>query len=106
MKAAPDVLKAPLAHMPLGRYGDPENDVAPVVLALVSSDFNYVTGQTIMVDGGAAILSPACALTRASRLLRKETQQPRRLFSPATKRERELRAAAKYEPPKFFSLQG
>jgi NAD(P)-dependent dehydrogenase (short-subunit alcohol dehydrogenase family) len=33
-----------------------ENDIAPVVLALVSSDFNYVTGQTIMVDGGAAVL--------------------------------------------------
>ena len=42
--------------MPLGRYGDPENDIAPVVLALVSSDFKYVTGQTIMVDGGAAVL--------------------------------------------------
>jgi NAD(P)-dependent dehydrogenase (short-subunit alcohol dehydrogenase family) len=56
MKTAPDTFKASLAHMPLGRYGDPENDIAPVVLALVSSDFNYVTGQTIMVDGGAAVL--------------------------------------------------
>jgi NAD(P)-dependent dehydrogenase (short-subunit alcohol dehydrogenase family) len=34
----------------------PENDIAPVVLALVSPDFNYVTGQTIMVDGGATVL--------------------------------------------------
>jgi NAD(P)-dependent dehydrogenase (short-subunit alcohol dehydrogenase family) len=56
MKAAPETFKASLAHMPLGRYGDPEQDIAPVVLALVSSDFNYVTGQTIMVDGGAAML--------------------------------------------------
>jgi NAD(P)-dependent dehydrogenase (short-subunit alcohol dehydrogenase family) len=56
MKTNPDTFKASLAHMPLGRYGDPETDIAPVVLALVSSDFNYVTGQTIMVDGGAAML--------------------------------------------------
>jgi NAD(P)-dependent dehydrogenase (short-subunit alcohol dehydrogenase family) len=56
MKVDPDTFKASLARMPLGRYGDPEKDIAPVVLALVSSDFNYVTGQTIMVDGGAAVL--------------------------------------------------
>jgi len=56
MKTNPDDFKASLARMPLRRYGDPENDIAPVVLALVSSDFNYVTGQTIMVDGGAAML--------------------------------------------------
>jgi NAD(P)-dependent dehydrogenase (short-subunit alcohol dehydrogenase family) len=34
----------------------PENDIAPVVLALLSPDFNYVTGQTITVDAGAAVL--------------------------------------------------
>jgi NAD(P)-dependent dehydrogenase (short-subunit alcohol dehydrogenase family) len=56
MKTNPDDFKAALAHVPLGRFGDSENDIAPVVLALVSSDFNYVTGQTIMVDGGAAML--------------------------------------------------
>ncbi len=56
MKTNPEDFKASLARVPLGRYGDPENDIAPVVLALVSSDFNYVTGQTIMVDGGAAML--------------------------------------------------
>jgi len=31
--------------MPFGRYGDAENDIAPVALALVSSDFNYVTAR-------------------------------------------------------------
>jgi 2-hydroxycyclohexanecarboxyl-CoA dehydrogenase len=42
--------------MPLGRIGDPERDIGRAVLAMVSSDFDYVTGQTIMLDGGANIL--------------------------------------------------
>ncbi|HEY2105750.1 MAG TPA: hypothetical protein VGH29_08190, partial [Candidatus Binataceae bacterium] len=40
------------------------------------------------------ITTVPCTLSRASRLLRKETQQPRRLPSPATKRARGLKAAA------------
>ncbi len=56
MKTNPGDFNASLARIPLSRYGDPEKDIAPVVLALVSPDFDYVTGQTIMVDGGAAML--------------------------------------------------
>ncbi len=56
MKTNPHDFNASLARIPLSRYGDPEKDIAPVVLALVSPDFDYVTGQTIMVDGGAAML--------------------------------------------------
>jgi NAD(P)-dependent dehydrogenase (short-subunit alcohol dehydrogenase family) len=35
--------------------GDSRDDIAPVVLGLVT-DFHYVTGATIMVDGGAVLL--------------------------------------------------
>lgn len=37
---------------PLGRDGDPETDIAPTVAFLLSDASQYVTGQTLMVDGG------------------------------------------------------
>ncbi|MBU0710100.1 MAG: SDR family oxidoreductase, partial [Candidatus Omnitrophica bacterium] len=37
--------------IPLSKFGDP-GDVAAVCLFLASSDSDYVTGQTIVVDGG------------------------------------------------------
>lgn len=57
MKVAPQTFQAAAAQVPLGRFGDPERDIAPAVLALVSDDFNFVTGQTINVDGGACMLT-------------------------------------------------
>jgi len=40
---------------PMGRDGDPEADIAPVVLFLLSDATRYMTGQTLMVDGGAML---------------------------------------------------
>jgi 2-dehydro-3-deoxy-D-gluconate 5-dehydrogenase len=40
-----------LARIPLGRLGQPD-DVARVVLFLVSSLADYITGATVLVDGG------------------------------------------------------
>lgn len=40
-----------LPHIPLGRTGVPE-DIARVVSFLASEDAGYVTGQSIIVDGG------------------------------------------------------
>jgi NAD(P)-dependent dehydrogenase (short-subunit alcohol dehydrogenase family) len=37
---------------PLGRVGDPEEDIAPVAVFLASEDSRYVTGEVIHVDGG------------------------------------------------------
>ena len=42
--------------VPLGRLGDPADDIAPVVAFLASDDARYVTGQTIMADGGSIML--------------------------------------------------
>tara|TARA_R110000772_G_scaffold73034_11_gene159047 strand:+ start:4546 stop:5349 length:804 start_codon:yes stop_codon:yes gene_type:complete len=38
--------------VPLGRMGDPEMDIAPVVAFLASDASRFVTGATIPVDGG------------------------------------------------------
>lgn len=40
---------------PVGRQGDPRDDIAPVVAFLCSDACRYLTGQTFMVDGGAFI---------------------------------------------------
>ena len=42
---------------PLGRDGDPDLDIAPVVAFLLSDDCRYVNGETIMVDGGGMMRS-------------------------------------------------
>jgi NAD(P)-dependent dehydrogenase (short-subunit alcohol dehydrogenase family) len=42
-------------HTPLGRMGDPLADIAPVALFLASSDSDFVTGMTLMADGGLLI---------------------------------------------------
>jgi NAD(P)-dependent dehydrogenase (short-subunit alcohol dehydrogenase family) len=43
-----------VAGIPLGRAARPE-DIAGVVSFLASDDAAYVTGQTIVVDGGATV---------------------------------------------------
>jgi len=48
----PDDLKAKmLSNIPLGRLGN-VRDIANICLFLASEDSNYITGQTIVVDGG------------------------------------------------------
>ena len=49
---APEMYEATRARIPLGRFGDPQRDVAPVVAFLLSEDSQYMTGQTLMADGG------------------------------------------------------
>jgi 2-hydroxycyclohexanecarboxyl-CoA dehydrogenase len=46
-----------LADHPMGRQGDPEDDIAPVVQFLCSDACRYLTGQTLMVDGGAFLFA-------------------------------------------------
>jgi NAD(P)-dependent dehydrogenase (short-subunit alcohol dehydrogenase family) len=47
---------ATFADQPIARDGDAEADIAPVVAFLLSDSCRYMTGQTIMADGGAIML--------------------------------------------------
>jgi hypothetical protein len=44
-----------LAKVAMGRFGTPD-DIAPTAVFLASDESNFVTGQTIGVDGGSTIL--------------------------------------------------
>ncbi|MEY2398449.1 MAG: hypothetical protein QOJ00_1623 [Actinomycetota bacterium] len=49
----PDLKPGLEARLPLGRLGDPERDIGSVVAFLASPAASYVTGQTIVCDGGS-----------------------------------------------------
>ncbi len=51
----PDAAKAVLRNVALGRVGDCRDDIGRAVAALVSDDLGYLTGATIMLDGGLCI---------------------------------------------------
>lgn len=55
-RAHPDRARAMLRTIPLGRLGDPETDIGRAVVFLASPDSDYVTGLTMMIDGGQTIL--------------------------------------------------
>ncbi|WP_295492680.1 SDR family oxidoreductase [uncultured Ralstonia sp.] len=48
-------VNVPAPSNPLGRYGSPEDDVAPVVLFLASKDAQFLTGYSLTPDGGSII---------------------------------------------------
>ncbi len=56
IEANPGVEKKLLAGTPMRRFGDPENDIGRVAVFLASEDASYMTGQTLMVDGGGTML--------------------------------------------------
>jgi 2-hydroxycyclohexanecarboxyl-CoA dehydrogenase len=55
-KQDPARAEASRLAIPLQRFGDPELDIARSVVYLASSDASYVTGTTLMVDGGSCLL--------------------------------------------------
>ncbi|MGW0582394.1 SDR family NAD(P)-dependent oxidoreductase [Streptomyces sp. NPDC002920] len=54
--AHPDKAERVLSAIPLGRMGDPETDIGRAVAALVSDDMTYLTGATLMLEGGRTLL--------------------------------------------------
>ena len=50
-KLPQEIQEKMLAQIPLGRFGKPE-DVARLCLFLASSESDYITGQTVIIDGG------------------------------------------------------
>lgn len=53
---APEQFEEMLNDIPMGRLGDAEKDIGRTAVFLASSDSDFITGQTIMVDGGAIML--------------------------------------------------
>jgi NAD(P)-dependent dehydrogenase (short-subunit alcohol dehydrogenase family) len=49
------------AANPMGRMGDPSDDIAPVAVFLASDASRYLTGNTLFVDGGSHINGVAWA---------------------------------------------
>ncbi|MCM8799342.1 MAG: 3-oxoacyl-[acyl-carrier-protein] reductase [Candidatus Omnitrophica bacterium] len=50
-KLPQDIKEKMLSQIPLARFGQPQ-DIARVCLFLASEDSSYITGQTLVVDGG------------------------------------------------------
>jgi NAD(P)-dependent dehydrogenase (short-subunit alcohol dehydrogenase family) len=59
--ANPEMERTILATNPMGRMGDPEEDIGGAALFLASDDSRYVTGNTLFVDGGSHINGAAWA---------------------------------------------
>lgn len=55
-KAQPEYYEAVKSKIPMGRFGDVEDDIGRVAVFLASEDSQYITGQTLMVDGGSIML--------------------------------------------------
>ena len=51
----PELEAAADASNPMGRMGDPYDDIAPVAVFLASEASRYLTGNTLFVDGGGHI---------------------------------------------------
>jgi 3-oxoacyl-[acyl-carrier protein] reductase len=53
----PKMQERVMGRIPLDRLGDPITDIGPAVRFLLSDDARYVTGQTLMVDGGSCSIA-------------------------------------------------
>lgn len=52
-KAQPAQYEEVENKIPMRRFGNPQEDIAPVVAFLLSDGSRYMTGQTLMADGGS-----------------------------------------------------
>ncbi len=53
--ARAEAFRAMYANNPIGRDGDAEHDIAPLIAFLLSDASSYITGQTIAADGGGIL---------------------------------------------------
>ena len=54
--ANPERAKKYLDEISLRRFGNPDEDIAPIAVFLASEDGRYLTGQTLNADGGQIML--------------------------------------------------
>lgn len=52
-KHFPEQYEEMVEKIPLGRLGDPEKDIGRIAVFLASEDSKYMTGQTLVADGGS-----------------------------------------------------
>jgi NAD(P)-dependent dehydrogenase (short-subunit alcohol dehydrogenase family) len=52
---APELAEELLGQNPMGRMGDPEDDIAGVAVFLAGDDSRYLTGNTLFADGGSHV---------------------------------------------------
>lgn len=52
----PELYDETINKIPMKRMGDPEKDIGRIAVFLASEDSDYITGQTIMSDGGSTKL--------------------------------------------------
>lgn len=52
----PNAYNKMVSLIPLKRLGDAEKDIGKTIVFLASEDANYITGQTIMIDGGTIMV--------------------------------------------------
>jgi NAD(P)-dependent dehydrogenase (short-subunit alcohol dehydrogenase family) len=55
-ESEPERFAGYLAQIPLGRMGDPQDDIGRAVASLASDDLQYLTGATLMLNGGRVLL--------------------------------------------------
>ena len=53
--ANPDTAEVMLSQNPMGRMGDPEEDIGGVALFLASDDSKYLSGNTLFADGASHV---------------------------------------------------
>lgn len=51
----PDLFKATIKGIPLGRFGDAEKDIGRTCVFLASEDAAYISGETITLQGGSGL---------------------------------------------------
>ena len=54
-KEYPDLYEATIKGIPLGRFGDAENDIGRICVFLQSEDASYISGETFTVQGGSGL---------------------------------------------------
>ncbi|SHE69456.1 SDR family NAD(P)-dependent oxidoreductase [Clostridium fallax] len=54
-KEYPEMYAQNVKSIPLGRFGDVKEDIGRVCVFLASDDSNYITGETISVQGGSGL---------------------------------------------------